>query len=165
MSGTYWFPGKGKNTYPFFINFINISRSFQKSGSLLLPISPPSHPAQATISSHLDQGNLLLPQIPMTVLPYFYYYFYIFLLKFLGLYPRHMEVPKLEIQSELQLQAYATATAMQDLSASVTCNTRSLTHRARPGIKPASSWILGRFVTAEPQETSFFLYLNPSFQQ
>ena len=29
-------------------------------------------------------------------------------------------------------------------------NTRSSTHRARPGIKPASSWILVGFVTAEP---------------
>ena len=26
------------------------------------------------------------------------------------------------------------------------CNTGSLTHWARPGIKPASSWILGRFI-------------------
>ena len=30
-------------------------------------------------------------------------------------------------------------------------NAGSLTHRVRPGIKPASSWILDRFVTAEPQ--------------
>ena len=30
-------------------------------------------------------------------------------------------------------------------------STRSLTHRARPGIKPTSSWILVRFVTTEPQ--------------
>ena len=29
---------------------------------------------------------------------------------------RHMEVPRLEIESELQLLAYATAIAMQDLS-------------------------------------------------
>ena len=31
-------------------------------------------------------------------------------------------------------------------------NTRSLTHRVKPGIKPASSWILVRFITAEPQQ-------------
>ena len=30
-------------------------------------------------------------------------------------------------------------------------NTRSLTHWARPGIKPTSSWMLVGFVTAEPQ--------------
>ena len=52
---------------------------------------------------------------------------------FLGLHPWHMEVPRLGVQSELQPLAYATATAMQDPSASATyttahCNARSLTH-------------------------------------
>ena len=51
--------------------------------------------------------------------------------------------------------AYATARAVPDPSWSVTyitahSNTRSLTHWARPGIEPASSWILVRFVSAEP---------------
>ena len=31
-------------------------------------------------------------------------------------------------------------------------NTRSPTHWSRPGIKPASSWILVRFVSAEPPQ-------------
>ena len=35
---------------------------------------------------------------------------------FLGLYPWHMEIPKLGVESELQLLAYATARAMADLS-------------------------------------------------
>ena len=35
---------------------------------------------------------------------------------FLGLHPRHMEVPRLGDESELQLPAYAIATGMQDLS-------------------------------------------------
>ena len=35
---------------------------------------------------------------------------------FLGLHLWHMEVPRLEVESELQLLAYATATAMRDLS-------------------------------------------------
>ena len=35
---------------------------------------------------------------------------------FLGLHPWHMEVPRLGVKSELQLPAYATATAMQDPS-------------------------------------------------
>uniref|UniRef100_A0A4X1SWR6 Uncharacterized protein n=1 Tax=Sus scrofa TaxID=9823 RepID=A0A4X1SWR6_PIG len=30
-------------------------------------------------------------------------------------------------------------------------NPRSLTHGARPGIKPASSWVLIKFITPEPQ--------------
>ena len=33
---------------------------------------------------------------------------------FLGLPPRHMEVPRLGVESELQLLAYTTATAMPD---------------------------------------------------
>ena len=39
------------------------------------------------------------------------YFFY-----FLGSYVRHMEVPRLGVESELQLPAYTTATVMQDLS-------------------------------------------------
>ena len=39
-----------------------------------------------------------------------------FCLLFLGLHPQHMKVPRLGIESELQLLAYATATAMQDPS-------------------------------------------------
>ena len=42
--------------------------------------------------------------------------FYSFVFVFLGLYPWHMEAPKLGVESELQLPAYTTATAMQDLN-------------------------------------------------
>ena len=35
---------------------------------------------------------------------------------FLGLHLRHMEVPRLIVELELQLLAYTTATAMRDLS-------------------------------------------------
>ena len=41
---------------------------------------------------------------------------FFFLLFFLGPHPRHMEVPRLGVQSELQLPAYTTATATQDPS-------------------------------------------------
>ena len=42
-------------------------------------------------------------------------------------------------------------------AASMTCttvhsNARSLTHGARPGIEPATSWLLIRFVSAAPQQ-------------
>ena len=41
-------------------------------------------------------------------------------------------------------------------------NAISLTHRAEPGIEPASSWILVRFVTTEPrQKLPTTLFLNP----
>ena len=75
---------------------------------------------------------------------------------FLGLHLQHMEVPRLGIQSELLLPAYATATAMPDQVASVTYttahgNARSLTPWARPVIKPSTSWFLVGFVSAAPR--------------
>ena len=43
---------------------------------------------------------------------------YLFIYLFLGPHPQHMEVPRLGVESELQLQlsAYATAPATPDLS-------------------------------------------------
>ena len=41
---------------------------------------------------------------------------FIFIFCFLGLHLQHVEVPRLGVESELQLLAYATATATQDLS-------------------------------------------------
>ena len=41
---------------------------------------------------------------------------FLFLFFFLGLHLWHVEVPRLGVKSELQMLAYATATAMQDLS-------------------------------------------------
>ena len=43
------------------------------------------------------------------------FFFFVFSV-FLGLNPWHMEVPRLEAELELQLPAYTTATATQDLS-------------------------------------------------
>ena len=43
-------------------------------------------------------------------------FYFILSFAFLGPYPRHMEVPRLGLSSELQLPAYTTATAMPDLS-------------------------------------------------
>ena len=58
----------------------------------------------------------------------------------------YMYVPRLGVESQLQLLAYTTATAMQIQAMSVACttahgNTGSLTPWARPGIEPTSSWI------------------------
>ena len=41
---------------------------------------------------------------------------YFFFFVFLGPHPWHMEVPRLGVETELQLPAYATATATLDLS-------------------------------------------------
>ena len=75
-----------------------------------------------------------------------------FFFSFLGPHPRHMEVSRPGVESELQLTAYTTTIATWDLSHICdlchSCgNTGSLTHWARPGIKPTSSWILAGFVT------------------
>ena len=45
------------------------------------------------------------------------FYFYFLFFSFLGLHARHMEVPRLGVESELQLPAYTTAIATRDPSA------------------------------------------------
>ena len=71
-----------------------------------------------------------------------------------------MEVPTLGVKFELQLPGTATATATRDPSpfcdlhdSSWQCQILNL----RPGIEPASSWILVGFVStdAEPQSELF----------
>ena len=83
-------------------------------------------------------ANLHSHQQCMRVGPYclFYYYYYFV---FSGLHLQCMEVPRLGIELELLPLAYTTAHG----------NARSLTHWARSGIKPMSSWMLVRFVSAE----------------
>lgn len=73
---------------------------------------------------------------------------FVFFFCFLGPQVQHIEVPKLGVESELKLLAYAIAMATRDprhICNPYTIahgNTRSLTHWLRPGIKAASSWIL-----------------------
>ena len=77
-----------------------------------------------------------------------------FFFVFLGLHLWHMEVPSLEVESELQLLAYTTVTAMLDPSRSLNLPQLvtmmdPLNHWVRrPGVKPASSCILARFLTS-----------------
>ena len=71
---------------------------------------------------------------------------------FLGPHLQHMEVPRLEVSSDLQLPAYTIATAQPDLShiCDLHCSSqqwRFLTHWAGPEIKPTSSSILVGFLT------------------
>ena len=63
-----------------------------------------------------------------------------------------MEVPSLQVESELQLLAHTTAPVTPDLSCildlhTARSNAGSLTHWARPGIEPTSSWTPVNFVT------------------
>ena len=56
---------------------------------------------------HIKVQYLIL----LRILFYFFFFFKFLFVCFLGLYPRHMEVPKLGVKSELLPPAYATATA------------------------------------------------------
>ena len=94
--------------------------------------------------------NLLCHQ-GTSVYSILFVFFFFFLVIFLGLHLRHMEVPRLGAESELQLPAYATATATWDPSHVCdlhhsSCQCQILNHWVRPGIKLASSWILVGFV-------------------
>ena len=71
---------------------------------------------------------------------------FIHLFCFLGLHLQYMEVPKLGIESELQLQAYPTAAAMQNVSCLCNVHHSSQQHlilnplsKARDGTK--SLWM------------------------
>ena len=78
------------------------------------------------------------------------------LYSFLELYLQHMEIPRLGVKPKLYLLAYTTATVIPDPSHVCDLHHSSwqhqiLTHCTRPGIKPASSWIIVRFISTEPR--------------
>jgi len=53
--------------------------------------------------------------IPITLAPLFYFFpRFFFFIFFLGLHLRHMEIPGLGVELELQPPAYTTATATRD---------------------------------------------------
>ena len=89
----------------------------------------------------------------------FFFFFPFFCVLWLN--PRHVEVPRIGVESELQLQAYTTATATPDPSHIYhLCHSfTSLTYWAKPRIKCASSWIPVWFLTAEPQWELFIPFL------
>ena len=75
----------------------------------------------------------------------------VFFFCFLGLHPWHIEVLRLGVELQLQLPTYATATAS---------SAGSLNSWARPGIKPASSWILVGFVNCWTMKGTLNLVVN-----
>ena len=84
-------------------------------------------------------------------------FFILFYFVFLGPHPQHLEVPRLGVQSELQLPAYITATTMPDPrhtcelhQSSQQCQILNPLSEARDPL--ASSWTLVGFVTTEPQQ-------------
>ena len=83
-----------------------------------------------------------------------------------------MEVPRLGVKSELQPPAYARTTETWDLShicnlhhTTAHGNARSVTHWARPGIEPMSSWMLVGFINhwATMGTPYFFFYIKIDF--
>ena len=59
----------------------------------------------------------------------FYLFFFSFIFVFSGLHSRHMKVPRLGVESEQQLPAYATATATHDPSR--VCNVHHSSQQCR----------------------------------
>ena len=86
----------------------------------------------------------------------FFLSFFLFCLLFRAV-PAAYRNSRLEVESELQLLGTPTQPQQLGIWASFSTyttahsNTGTLTHWSRPGIKPESSWILVKFVTAEPQ--------------
>ena len=77
--------------------------------------------------------------------------FFLVFLPFLGPLPWHMEIPRLEVELELHLPVMPEPQQLRIWAASATFTTAHgnagfLTHWVRPGIKPATSWFLVRFV-------------------
>ena len=86
--------------------------------------------------------------------PVFWGFFCLFVcFYFLGPHLWPMEVPRLGVKLELQLpQPQQCGIQMESVTYTTAhSNAESLTHWTRPGIEPASSWILVVFVTSEPQ--------------
>ena len=79
----------------------------------------------------------------------------------------HLQVPRLGVKLELQLSAYTTATATQELShicdphhSSPKCRILNPLSEASDQERPTSSWILVGFITAEPQQEFLFKILK-----
>ena len=105
----------------------------------------------------------------MVTLCLYVFLFLFFFFCFLGLHLRHMEVPRLDAGNSCQSCCSCQPTPQpQQLwiwAASVTYTTDhgsagSPTHWARPGIKPAFSWVLVRFISAVPQRELLHVFLN-----
>ena len=104
-----------------------------------LPI-PPSHytphppPPQRDRASHPTYPPVSLPLTPFCF--------------FSGLHPLHMGLNQSQPTPQPQ-QCQIRATSATNTTAP--SNARSFPHQARPGIEPASSWILVRFFPTQPQ--------------
>ena len=67
-------------------------------------------------------------------------FYFILFICFLGLHPQHMEISRLGIKSDLQLLAYPTATATQDLSHVCDLHSSSWQHQTLNPLSEAKDW-------------------------
>ena len=79
-----------------------------------------------------------------------------FFFLFLGLPPLHMEVPRLVSNRSCSCRPTPQPQQRQIRASSATYSTahgiaRSLTHGARPGMEPSTSWFLVRLISSVPQ--------------
>ena len=111
--------------------------------------------------------SLFLSSIsPCSLILFFFFWSFVFL----GLHPRHMEVPRLGVESELLPPAYTTATATLDPKR--VCDLHHspwqcwiLDHWSKPGTEPATSCFLVGFVnhgttTGTSDSASNWVYLD-----
>ena len=91
--------------------------------------------------------------------------FYFSFIYFLRLHLQHVEVPRPEVESELQLLAYTTATATPDLSCIFDLHRSSQQCQILNPLSkdPVSSRILAGFVSAVPQWELFMFHSYISF--
>ena len=100
-------------------------------------------------------GNVFIP---------FFAFFFFFFFVFLGLHLQHMEVPKLGVESELQLPTYTIAIARQDPShvcdlhySSWLCQILNPLSEARD--QTCVLWMLARFISTAPSDLWYICLL------
>ena len=106
----------------------------------------------------LEKASTFFPHLslPSTFLLIPFYFILFIFFCFLGPYPRHLEVPRLGVESELQLPASTTATEMRDPSHVCDLRHSSRQHRILNPLSKARDWThilvdTSGFVSTVPQ--------------
>ena len=110
----------------------------------------------------LEGGYLFWFFEKMTFFFFFSTFFFFFFFGLFRPYLQQMEIPRLEVKLELQLQACVTATSNMGSMTYTTAqgHTGSLTYWARQGIELLSSWMLVGFMTAMNFSSTLSLVLS-----
>ena len=110
-------------------------------------------------SAHLASVEVLTPQVHQTVFCFCFCF-----LSFLGPHQWHMELPRLggPIRAVAAGLQYSHSNSRSSIYTTAHSNTGSLTHWAGPEIAHASSWMLVRFISTEPQQELLHQTINRS---